>query len=641
MATPSSKSGPNGANSTSGPAPSPRTRDWGALRSSEPGSAFRGLTKGRGGGADRGGRGGGRGGRGARAGSGASRGGRGRGDLVNGTKPDTTPAKVDTFTTTKSTLAPGPSTPLAEKASSPVTSNVPRSKTPSRKASRNVPTLVLPPSSPIIETAPATAPARSSNQRRRSRQHGKSPVSAGPPKQGLSVDPSPGQSLLLPQRARTGPSSPTAPHKDAPPHFSTGSDVAAFDMKHNIDALVERVRAAAMETNRPTTPGSHIDWAGDDDDSLPDLDDWGVTTSTSVTGDKAGKADISPILVDGLRPLPEPLADGQEEDKAKLEDAAPPSIAIVPPVAPPREKWKSKRNAPAPLPLQRKATSEVAQKPTDVAVGTSSTTKTTAASASALDSTATHVSSPSAAPTRSSESPSKPVHPSLPVKPVEVVQSLATQAKPRPGTMPMRVTVPVKQPVAVEKSSDLIEPPVATVAEKLKSVGQPSITVGKPTSPVEAISQPVTAPPTASDDCSTDEIHNKQGLAASIHAPVSLPESTSLPDLTQSIPRASRAFNPTHQRAHTVGRTQAFHQLNTAPPFNQRFSRSGASTPRGSLGPPAHHGRTHSSPPTGSGLNPRVHSQRPIITGDAISRLVRTIGGIPPPRVKEVSVAKE
>lgn len=70
-------------------------------------------------------------------------------------------------------------------------------------------------------------------------------------------------------------------------------------MRNNIDALVERVRAVAMADNRPSTPGSHIDWAGEDDDSLPDLDDWGVTPTGRVTDA------MSPVGVDGLKSLPD------------------------------------------------------------------------------------------------------------------------------------------------------------------------------------------------------------------------------------------------------------------------------------------------------------------------------------------------
>ena len=87
------------------------------------------------------------------------------------------------------------------------------------------------------------------------------------------------------RRARRGQSRPvaihSAPNRDSPPHF---------DIRTDIDALVERVRAVAID--RPRTPGT-VDWAGDDDDSLPDLQDWGVKT-------------ISPIIVDGLKALPEP-----------------------------------------------------------------------------------------------------------------------------------------------------------------------------------------------------------------------------------------------------------------------------------------------------------------------------------------------
>lgn len=77
---------------------------------------------------------------------------------------------------------------------------------------------------------------------------------------------------------------------------------SSSDVKSNIDALVERVRASAMANNRPNTPGSHIDWAGDDDNSLPDLDDWGISPPTLP----AGHTMISPIIVDGLTPLPDP-----------------------------------------------------------------------------------------------------------------------------------------------------------------------------------------------------------------------------------------------------------------------------------------------------------------------------------------------
>jgi hypothetical protein len=51
--------------------------------------------------------------------------------------------------------------------------------------------------------------------------------------------------------------------------------------------------------------------------------------------------------------------------------------------------------------------------------------------------------------------------------------------------------------------------------------------------------------------------------------------------------------------------------------------------------------RNHSTPPGGAGQR-APHSVRPVITGDALSRLARTIGGIPSiPRAQGVAVAKD
>ena len=97
----------------------------------------------------------------------------------------------------------------------------------------------------------------------------------------------------------------TAPVKDPPQHLlprNPRTPITSFDLNKDIDALVERVRAVAMAENRPSTPGNHIDWAGVDDDSLPDLDDWGIT-AISTTVSKAPT--MSPIIISDLKPLPE------------------------------------------------------------------------------------------------------------------------------------------------------------------------------------------------------------------------------------------------------------------------------------------------------------------------------------------------
>lgn len=652
MATPSVRTGPGGTSSTAPPTPS-RTRDWGALRSGEPGSAFRGMTKGRGDGrgGGRGGGGGGRGGRGGRQGGGGA-----RGDQANAPKPDA-PAKTNNGPAASSATAP--STPSAVKApaSGPNSEKPSRPKPPSRRASRNVPTLVIAPSSPTVETAPSSAPSRPSNRRRRSQQHGRSPQSAAPPKSGLSVESSPSQTLLRPRQARTGPSTPIAPSKDAPPHLSAAPNVSTFDT-HNIDAFVERVRAAA--SNRPSTPGSHIDWAGDDDDSLPDLDDWGVTTTTtSIIVSEADRNEISPILGDSLKPLPEtstqPSAASAGDVENKNADTQADSAVIVAQ----DDRTKLKRTALPPKPLDLDSANEEVPNAIN-STGTSSPTPKTSAPFSALEPIAR--STPLSAPSDSSKFL---LHPSLPAKPVAAVESLAAQAKSpksRNGAAPTRVSVPVRQSPVFEKPAE--KPPVAA-DETAEEPALPVPAVEAQTAEVPAVEAPAVEEPAvieapaveASSQASSDPIgitdsspenlssaddtpeKERPGLYESIHAPSSnFSPSTSLPNLSQSTPTAPRNFNPTHHRAQTVGRPNGFSQPNTAPSFQQRFSRSGTSSPRGGFN--GHHNRTHSSPPAGSKLNPRVHAHRPVITGDALSRLARSIGG-PSPRSKEITTATE
>jgi len=96
--------------------------------------------------------------------------------------------------------------------------------------------------------------------------------------------------------------------------------VTSVNLNKDIDALVERVRAVAMAENRPSTPGSHIDWAGEDDDSLPDLDDWGITTTHSKI------PVISPIIINGLKPLPESTPSAAAAGATDIHVAPSPSL---------------------------------------------------------------------------------------------------------------------------------------------------------------------------------------------------------------------------------------------------------------------------------------------------------------------------
>ncbi|KAJ6539147.1 hypothetical protein B0H19DRAFT_1177359 [Mycena capillaripes] len=504
----------------SSPAPSARTRDW--VRSAEPGSAFSGL---------------GRGGRGGGGGRGRSRGGgRGRGGPPTnggaGASSSRTPSSAE-----KPAASEGSTSKPAASTSSPATGPKPSvpSATPAtparpkhgRKTSRSVvPTVVVGPSTPSAEASTTTP--RPSNRRRRSQQLNSK--GSGNAAAGLKVNvPSLDDNLLRPQNRLVVPHSAPLPSKDAPPHLAGSS----FDMRNNIDALVERVRAVAMD-GRPSTPGSHIDWAGDDDEGLPDLDDWGVTTSV---GDKDEM--ISPIIVDGLKPLPEPVA------------------------KPPTPSGDAKEEIVAPFVMEDQ------QKPPQ---------------------------------------PSQtPLHPSLPPKPV-------TGPAPRSGRgnnnskSTVNPAVPkVEVPVALPQNPELVAD---------GTVEQPDLRVEE-----------------KQDDMSSDS--GREGLAASIHAPT-LSDSLSAPS-NLSTHSTQRNFDPTHNRAQTVGRV--FPQ--SAPVnLNSRFSRSGTSTPRGGYrGGGGQHARTHSSPPAGSVLNNhRPPHSRPVITGDAISRLARTIA-VSTPRTPPISAS--
>ncbi|KAJ6516093.1 proline/serine-rich protein [Mycena sanguinolenta] len=506
---------------------SSRTRDW--VRNGESGAAFSGL--------GRGGRGGGRG---------RNR-GRGRGGPPGGANssraPSTTTEKPNDSSTSKSSSGPAPApapkppaaagsaqapaqntsttsgpaqkpsaTPAPQKPSTPA-ANPGRQKGPSSKPSRSaVPALVVAPSIAAAEVPASASASRPANRRRRSQQLSKGAGNAA----GLKVNVPPlDDNFLRPQNSRLGvPHTAPLPSKDAPPHLAGSS----FDMRNNIDALVERVRAVAMD-HRPSTPGSHIDWAGDEDEGLPDLDDWGVTTSV---GDAASVVDkdemISPIIVDGLKPLPEPVAKPPTPSNDLKEEIAAPFVMEQPLKPPP---------------------------------------------------------------------PS--LHPSLPAKPVAgPIITASHSGRGNNRKSPVRLVPAVQLP-----SGDGTEQG-RHLKEKL-------------------------------DDGSSDS--GREGLAASIHAPSHSDSFT--PSNSSTPPPQTRHLNATHNRSQTVGRV--FPQ--SAPVnFNPRFSRSGTSTPRGGNMSAGQHARTHSSPPAGSVLhnNHRPPHTRPVITGDAISRLARTIARTPP-----------
>ncbi|EGO01756.1 hypothetical protein SERLA73DRAFT_177236 [Serpula lacrymans var. lacrymans S7.3] len=358
-------------------------------------------------------------------------------------------------------------------------------------------------------------------------------------------------------------------------------------MRHDIDALVERVRAVAMADHRPTTPGSHIDWAGDDDDSLPDLDDWGVTTASKSNAEK--HEEISPILVDTLKPLPEPqLIEEAVPGKNTNESTSP-----------------GKTDGPSPLPPSPPSSLPTSSFEDDT--GDILPTPKSKMSASSSDSGAVKALSDTGD-GATAPPPRLPLHPSLPPKPVAAVETLKARSKPRGNHA--RPNLPQKPAPAATTVAEPVAEPVAA---------EPVVNSN------DGLAQSIHAP-TAAEVAQKEQqrLTEEQGLGASIHAPKGLADLNTANHSALG-PTPSRVFNPSHNRSRTVGRPPSFQQPFTAPASlaSGRVTRSGASSPLGPNG--LTHARTHSSPPS-SGPASRA---RPVITGDAISRLARTIGGAP------------
>jgi hypothetical protein len=221
-----------------------------------------------------------------------------------------TPSQPQTNGSAKSTNRPKPPRKNSEQ------------QPPRKQASLNVDTLNATPS--VTSTSPSLSP-RTPSRRKRSQAHKTAPPPSAAPTARARK-----QSVTSEQGSTHVEKPAPTPAKDLPPHMAPPPvNVPTADIAHNIDALVERVRAVAMD--RPHTPGnhSHFDWAEDDeDDSLPDLDDWGVTSSLSTNGpitevtdsEKVGISVISPILPDALRPLPSVVDADVSTPSIKLHD---------------------------------------------------------------------------------------------------------------------------------------------------------------------------------------------------------------------------------------------------------------------------------------------------------------------------------
>ncbi|KAI6164710.1 proline/serine-rich protein [Pisolithus thermaeus] len=478
---------------------SPRTRDLSNLRAKEAGSALRGTGRERAGRGNRGGRGG----------------GRQRNNLT-----------VSSKTETSNSLASSSNPHVANKLPDRVIDGTPErvaGKAQSRLSSRGPPAVVVvhaPEASPVT---PSGSP-RLSNHRRRSHQQGKGQLDR-------NLKPLSSQASLKSSKSRNSSTlSSSLPRKDVPPHLAITHEA---EVRHDIEALVERVRAVAMAENRPTTPGSHIDWAGDEDDSLPDLDDWGVTT-THIVADGKRDEGISPILGDTLRQLPEPRSDAGHHDKQERQacDAHPDDC--------PRDVLQ--------IPLA-----------------------------------------------------------------ASCVQADASFKTPGPQSLPS-VCPADAAPASNCAKENSPESKVDSPPEPLESAAEERLVL-KDESLSESMHPPVSGNLNPAEQ-QWRSSSGERGLHGSIHAPASLPQSRLTPNIpVRAASIKNDSFNRNHGRSHTESRSSQ----------PSRSSRSGASSPLGNN--VCTHSRNHSTPPAGGSSQKVHHTSRPVITGEAMSKLARTIGG--------------
>ena len=558
---------------------------WG--RTGEPGSAFSGLSRGRGRG---------RGSAGGRGGRGKAREGLSEVDIPS-TKPDN--SQSSTSPSTKSSISPSLS------ASTPGIPNVPPSfsskpKFAPRRGSRaNHVTTAPQINESVVATSVSTpTPAKVTHKRRRS-QAGR-PAFNVPPK---VIAPTLTDTPLHPNKLHH--ESHTEILKHIPPHLN-----GKFDVRNDIDALVERVRAVAMD-NRPSTPKSHIDWAVDDDDTLPDLDDWGVTTSTLTTQLEG----ISPIIVDGLRSLPELAANPTVPSPLKQVEA----VTVQPIMG--AQSSSVFGMAPETVPPNPRSTREEDH---ESRFSSESMAKYDPRTAVYLDSNSLQ---PNA---------SLSLHPSLPNKPfsVDSIVQHTNELRPRASSHPTSPIIPMmdlsgmperslatnsKQTDAqepVEAAFETTDGKAATRASESRLKGSGHMIVEEPIT--ESVILNV-SPNRGPGYTQTAQEPSPFGLRASMHAPQGIVNSVST-----SASLSTRSHDPihTHTRAHTVGRSPP---SSTMGDYISRVTRSGYTTPKGGFQGTSH-ARTRSTPPGGANHYRSPHTSRPVITGDAISRLARTIG---------------
>lgn len=345
-----------------------------------------------------------------------------------------------------------------------------------------------------------------------------------------------------------------------PPEASTSTDVPpspdpeSISKRHDLDLLVQHVHERAR-VSTPSDP-NHLDWADDDDESLPDISDF--ITHSQMTASKAGS--ISTDVASPLTPK------------------------------------SAKSDVPERISVPTPKISNVAEVKEDIPLAKSANTPGNPILEAPKKSPESTVSSAVLAlqtPTHDAKVQEEPSHPSTDIPSITLTNDSSAQ-----DTFP-------SSPPTPSPASHSAPPSPSSTAQKFESL----------------LAAMNLEPAPQTNAAELEEEVEPEGLEASYWAPANRPKESH-----------------THQRAHTAHSSPSKDMFT-----DQSYRPNGVHTPqranisgRRGLSPSPGHSRNHSSPP---GMSPRPKSAtRPVLTGDAISRLARSIGGRPP-RAAAVAVS--
>jgi len=411
--------------------------------------------------------------------------------------------------------------------------------------------------------------------------------------------------------------------------------------------------------DRPHTPGSHIDWA-DNDDSLPDLNEWGYTErATAPVQPEEPPASIPPILEDVplQSPIPEVKIEGEPSpDETKPQDIEPGPISDATPRTHKVQKTRSKRGT------RSGGNSRTQQLPP------------------ALSLTDSVPQGPSLSPIQSTTSTAIP-HTAKPQGPKRQDSNQGQGSRNNQGQTNSRdngggrqrgqngavVASPMRNSFPAKTGPKANHPP--PIQSQAPAQGQPPDIVHPVTDPS---TKPDSKPLGSKGETVPDSERKKD-------TPIETPRNAGTndpgpnPTTTNPTPREfepsynlqsnspqnqnhkRNSYNPSHGRAHTYGgRTQGgpqpphsaptpsfpHHSSNTnpSPPNLQQprspNSRHSPGTRSSGLGPSRsagyeRHNRNHSSPSRVGGATRPPQQTRPVLTGAALSRLVKSLGTTP------------